>query len=96
MQKIQPEMQRLEKKYAGRDDQESMMAKSQEMMALYKKYKVNPMLSCLIALIQLPIFFAFLQAIYKIPTISEGQIFGWNLGTTPSVGVMQNHQYSYQ
>ena len=90
MQKIQPE-----KKYAGRDDQESMMAKSQEMMALYKKYKVNPMLSCLIALIQLPIFFAFLQAIYKIPTIYEGQIFGWNLGTTPSVGVMQNHQYSY-
>ena len=95
MQKLQPEMKRLEKKYEGRNDQESMMAKSQEMMMLYKKYKVNPMLSCVLALIQLPIFFAFLQAIYKIPTIYEGAIFGWNLGTTPSVGIMQNHQYSY-
>ncbi len=95
MQKLQPEMQKIERKYAGRNDQESQMAKSQEMMMLYKKYKVNPMLSCLLALIQLPIFFAFLQAIYKIPTIYEGSIFGWNLGTTPSVGIMQNHQYSY-
>ena len=65
------------------------------MMMLYKKYNVNPLLSCLLALIQLPIFFAFLQAIYKIPTIYEGSLFGWNLGTTPSVGIMQNHQYSY-
>ena len=95
MQKLQPEMQKLEKKYAGRNDQESMMAKSQEMMMLYKKYKVNPMLSCILALIQLPIFFAFLQAIYKIPTIYEGEIFGWNLGTTPSIGITQNHQYTY-
>jgi len=95
MQKLQPEMQRLERKYAGRTDQEATMAKGQEMMMLYKKYKVNPMLSCLLALIQLPIFFAFLQAIYKIPTIYEGEILGWNLGTTPSVGIMQNHQYSY-
>ena len=95
MQKLQPEMKKIEKKYANREDKESMMAKSQEMMMLYKKYKVNPMLSCLLALIQLPIFFAFLQAIYKIPTIYEGELFGWNLGTTPSVGILQNHQYSY-
>ena len=95
MQKLQPEMARIEKKYAGRNDQESMMMKSQETMALYQKYKVNPLSSCLIALIQLPIFFAFLQAIYKIPTIYEGEIFGWNLGTTPSVGIFTNHQYSF-
>lgn len=95
LQELQPEIQRIEKKYAGRDDQESIMLKSQEMMGLYKKYKVNPVLSCILALIQLPLFFAFLQAIYKIPTIYEGSMFGWNLGTTPSVGIFTNHQYSF-
>ena len=51
MKKIQPEMERLEKKYAGKDDKDSMMKKSQEMMNLYKKYNVNPMGSCLVMLI---------------------------------------------
>ena len=95
MQEAAPEIQRIEKKYAGRTDQEAMLLKSQETMAVYKKYHVSPMLSCLLALIQLPVFFAFLQAIYKIPTIYEGKIFGWNLGTSPSVGISQNHQYSF-
>ena len=94
IQKATPELQRIEKKYAGKNDQESMMMKTQETMNVYKKYKINPMLSCFLALIQLPLFFAFLQAIYKIPAIYEGKIFGWNLGTTPSVGIA-NHQYSF-
>ncbi len=94
IQKATPELQKIEKKYAGRTDQESMMMKTQETMAVYRKYKINPVLSCVLALIQLPLFFAFLQAIYKIPAIYEGKIFGWNLGTTPSVGIA-NHQYSF-
>lgn len=95
MQKAQPELMRLEKKYAGKTDQESMAMRSQEMLAIYKKYQINPASSCLISFIQLPLFFAFLHAIYKIPAIYEGEIFGWNLGTTPNVGLFQNHQYSY-
>ncbi|MBE6155589.1 MAG: YidC/Oxa1 family membrane protein insertase [Firmicutes bacterium] len=95
MQEMAPELQRIEKKYANRQDQESMLMKSQETMALYQKYKVSPFLSCLLSLIQLPLFFAFLQAIYKIPAIYEGEIFGWNLGTTPNVGLFTNHQYSF-
>ena len=95
MQKAAPEIQKIERKYANKTDQESMMLKTQETMNIYKKYKVNPMLSCVLALIQLPLFFAFLQAIYKIPTIYEGKIFGWSLGTTPSVGIFKNHEYSF-
>ena len=41
MQKIQPEMQKIEAKYSGRTDQESMMMKSQEMLAIYKKYNIR-------------------------------------------------------
>lgn len=95
MQKAMPEIKKLEAKYANRNDQEAMMLKAQEQMAIYKKYKVNPTLSCLLALIQLPVFFAFLQAIYKIPSIYEGRIFGMNLGTTPKIGILNNHEYIF-
>lgn len=93
--KATPEIQKLERKYGNDTSQEAMMAKQQEMMMIYKKYQVNPMLSCIMSLIQLPLFFAFLEAIYKIPAIYEGRIFGWNLGTTPSIGIFKNHQYTF-
>ena len=39
--KAQPKLNKIEKKYAGKTDQESMMMKSNEMMAIYKEYKIN-------------------------------------------------------
>ena len=41
MQKAQPEIARIEKKYANKTDNDSMMAKSQEMMMVYQKYKIK-------------------------------------------------------
>ena len=63
MQKANPELQRLEKKYLNRTDRDSLMAKNQEMLLIYKKYNIKPMAGCLVSLIQLPLFFAFLEAI---------------------------------
>ena len=63
MKKAQPELARLEKKYENKQDQESMMKKSQEMMAIYKKYNISPMAGCIFALLQIPLLFAFLEAI---------------------------------
>ena len=94
MQEAMPKLQRIERKYAGRTDQESAMLKAQETMAVYQELKVNPLSSCLISLIQLPVFFAFLSAIYKIPTLYEGEIFSWNLGMTPQGGVAAGN-YTY-
>lgn len=93
MKKIQPEMNRLEKKYAGKTDQQSQMAKSQEMMALYKKYNVSPVGSCLISLVQLPIFFGFLEAINRIPAIFEGTLGAYDLGMTPLIGLKGGNYY---
>ncbi len=87
MRKANPEIQKLEKKYKGRKDNEAMMAKSQETMLIYKKYKVNPMLGCLLAFIQLPIFLAFLQAIYRLPVLYEEHFLTLNLGMTPLKGI---------
>jgi YidC/Oxa1 family membrane protein insertase len=83
----QPELKRLEKKYEGKDDQDSYMKKSQEMAAIYKKYNINPITGCLFALIQIPIFIAFLEAINRVPAIFEEKFLIWQLGTTPLVGV---------
>lgn len=94
MQKATPEIKRLDVKYKDKTDQESLMAKQKETMMIYQKYKVSPMLGCLLAFIQLPLFFAFLQAIYRIPTIYEESFLGMNLGTTPWVGISSG-QMSY-
>ncbi|WP_424243980.1 YidC/Oxa1 family membrane protein insertase [Elusimicrobium posterum] len=58
MKKIQPEMARIQKDYA--DDK---VRQQQEMMALYKKYKFNPLSGCLPMLLQLPIFIALFNAL---------------------------------
>ena len=76
MKKAQPEINRLEKKYANKTDNESLMAKSQETMMIYKKYNINPVSGCLTSFIQLPIFFAFLEAINRVPAIFEGTAAG--------------------
>ncbi|MCX4365140.1 MAG: YidC/Oxa1 family membrane protein insertase [Bacilli bacterium] len=94
MKKAQPEIERLEKKYANKTDQESMMRKSQETLAIYQKYNINPISSCLVSFIQLPLFFAFLEAINRVPAIFENYFWKFQLGTTPLVGI-QNGNYYY-
>ncbi len=58
MQKMQPEMQRIQKLYG--DDKVRMQA---EMMKLYKESKTSPMSGCLPMLLQIPIFFALYKAL---------------------------------
>ena len=82
MKKAQPELNRLKKKYEGKQDQESLMKQNQEMMAIYKKYKINPMAGCLFAMLQLPIFIAFFEAVQRTPVIFEDKFLGLQLGTT--------------
>ena len=95
MKKAQPEIARIEKKYAGRTDNEAMLQKSQEMMLVYKKYNISPFGSCLLAFIQLPLFFAFLQAINRTPAIFEDTFLGLTLGQTPMKGLFEYHQWAY-
>lgn len=96
LKKAQPELNKLEKKYANKDlnDQSVMMMKSQEMMAIYKKYNINPLSGCLFSFIQLPLFIAFLEAINRVPAIFEEKFLGLHLGTSPMIGI-QNGNYWY-
>jgi YidC/Oxa1 family membrane protein insertase len=83
MKMMQPEMDRINKKYENKTDQESLNKKSMEMMTLYKKYNINPFSSCLFAFIQIPLLFGFLEAVNRVPVIFEENLFGLTLGTTP-------------
>ena len=87
MQKAKPELDKLEKKYANKKDNDSMMKKSQEMAFIYKKYNINPIAGCLYAMLQLPLFIAFLEAINRVPAIFEENFLGFQLGTTPVTGL---------
>lgn len=92
--KAKPELDRLEKKYQGKEDQASMMKKSQEMTMIYKKYNINPVAGCLYAFLQIPLFIAFLEAINRVPAIFEENFIGFQLGTTPLIG-MKNGNFLY-
>ncbi len=93
--KAQPELDRIQRKYRGKEDQESMIRQNQEMMMVYKKYNINPLSGCLFAFLQLPLFIAFLEAIQRTPAIFEDKLLGLQLGTTPAVGIGATTFYSY-
>ena len=58
MQKLQPRMAKLREKHKG--DKQKL---NQEMMGLYKTYKVNPMGGCLPMVVQIPVFFALFRVL---------------------------------
>ena len=87
MKEAKPELDKLELKYRGKNDQESMMKKSQEMMMIYKKYNISPLSGCLFAFIQIPLFFAFYESLNRLPVLFEGSILGFHLGTSPLKGI---------
>ncbi len=87
MKKAQPEIKKIEKKYEGKTDNESMQKKGQEMMMIYKKYNIKPLSGCLFAFVQLPILLAFYEAIQRVPEIFEETFLGINMGTTPGTAI---------
>ena len=65
--KINPEIQAINKKYKGKNDQASMLKMQEETQAVYDKYGTSPTGSCLQLLITMPILFGLYRVIYRIP-----------------------------
>lgn len=65
--KMNPEIQAINAKYKGKKDQESMMAHSTELQAVYAKYGVSQSGTCVQLLIQIPILFALYNVIRAMP-----------------------------
>ena len=72
MKALQPEMVRLKELHKN-----DKMKLQQEMMALYKKEKVNPMSGCLPILIQIPVFFALYKVLFVTIEMRQMPFYGW-------------------
>lgn len=76
--RMNPELQVIQAKYKGKQDQDSMMAMNAETKAVYAKYGVSPSGSCVQLLIQMPILLALYRVIYAMPAYVTkiGEAFG--------------------
>ncbi len=72
MQKIQPKMAKLREKY--KDEPERL---NQEMMTLYKTYKINPLGGCLPMILQIPVFFALYKVLLQTIELRHAPFMLW-------------------
>ena len=72
MKKLQPKMVEIRDRY--KDDK---MRQQQELMALYKDEKINPLAGCLPVLIQIPVFFALYKVLFVSIDMRHAPFFGW-------------------
>ena len=72
MKKIQPLMKEIREKY--KDDKQRM---NQEVMGLYRTYKINPLGGCLPMVVQLPVFFALYRMLYEAIELRHAPFFLW-------------------
>jgi YidC/Oxa1 family membrane protein insertase len=75
MKRLQPEMKRLQEKYA-KGDRTKM---NQELMELYKREKANPLAGCLPILIQIPVFYALYKVLSVTIEMRHAPFYGWIL-----------------
>ena len=72
MKRLQPKMAEIRSKY--KNDKKMM---NQELMNLYKVYKVNPLGGCLPMVLQIPVFFAFYKMLYQSIELRHAPFFLW-------------------
>ncbi len=72
MKKIQPKIAQIREKY--KDDKEKL---NQELMAVYRTHKVNPMGGCLPMILQIPVFFALYRMLYGAVELRHEPFMWW-------------------
>ena len=72
MRRVAPQLKRLQERHG--DDRQKL---SQEMMALYKKEKVNPLGGCLPMLLQMPVFLALYWVLFESVELRQAPFFAW-------------------
>lgn len=83
MQEIQPELNKIQNKYQGKNDERSKMMMAQEMQALYAKYDIHPFGTILVTFIQLPVMMGMYYATMRAAAVVYGSFLGMSLSETP-------------
>ncbi|MCI8271125.1 MAG: YidC/Oxa1 family membrane protein insertase [Erysipelotrichaceae bacterium] len=89
IQMLQPELNKIQQKYAGKSDQRSQMMQAQEMQALYKKYDINPFTSILGPFLQLPVIMGMYLATQRSEAVINGSFMGISLEKTVQGGISE-------
>lgn len=87
MQFINPELQKIQAKYAGKTDNESKMKMSQEMNGLYAKHGINPFAAIGTMFIQFPVIIAMYQAVQHAEAVKSSSLFGYALSNSPQQAI---------
>src|SRR5262249_44783280 len=72
MKKLQPEMEKIRERF-----KEDRVKQQQELMALYKSQKINPVSGCLPTVVQIPVFFALYKVLFITIDMRHAPFFGW-------------------
>ena len=94
MQLIQPQVDRIQRKYRGRNDQTSKARMSAELNALYQKNDIKMGQTMLLPFLSMPIMLAMWQAVQRIPSVYDASFFGLNLGELP-MGMITCGKWGY-
>ena len=87
MQKIQPQVNKIQAKYQGKTDEDSKLKQSQELMALYEKNDIHPMQTMLFTFISFPIMIAIWQAVQRAYTVISGSFLTLKMETKPMTAI---------
>ena len=89
MQMVQPELDKIQKKYEGKDDERSRMMMSQEMNNLYKKYDIHPFATIGGTFITFPVIIAMYQAVIRADAVVNGTFMGVDLQLSPRAAISE-------
>ena len=82
MQLLQPELEKIQRKYEGMTDTASRTKQAGEMQALYAKHHVNPGTMMLVQFLQFPIIIAIYQAVQRASAVKTATVGAMSLETT--------------
>ena len=83
MQRLQPELAKIQQKYPNSNTSQAQKQKlAEEQMKLYKKYKVNPFSQLLVLIVQFPVFIGVWGAMTGSAVLSTGSVLNLNLSTS--------------
>lgn len=89
MQEIQPEIQKIQAKYEGRQDQQSQQRMAMELQQVYSKNGINPMGSLAATFIQFPLLIGMYNAVRRSDAVANATFLGASLSMTPREAISQ-------
>lgn len=87
MQEMQPEMNKIQAKYEGRDDEASKQRMAMEVQQLYQKYDINPISTLVTSFIQFPLLIGMYNAVRRSYAVANAEFMGVSLSQTPKEAI---------